>query len=116
MILEGEELPKIHQVSEKHLHGVFDEEPEFGQFVVLSKENGGFIQSANMWELSEECERFQEERKSDPYCLEYKNEATGELFAAEGWFTLQEIKLAFVEYLRGTKRWKANKTWKRIEF
>ena len=118
MILEGEDLPRIHHVSEKHLQAVFDEDAEdgFGQFIVMAHENGGFIQSASMWELSEECEAFQDRTKSEPYCLEYKDGATGELFAAEGWFTLKDIKAAFIEYLRGSNRWRANKTWKKVEF
>ena len=117
MILEGEEFPRIHDVTQEHLLAVFDEEEtDFGQFIILSQSDGSFIQSANMWELSEECEQFQDERNSDPYCLEYKNKATGELFAADGWFTLSEVKDAFVEYLRGTENWKENKVWKQIEY
>ncbi len=117
MNLEGEDLPKIHDVTERHLLAVFDEdETDFGQFLILSQDDGSFLQSANMWEPSEECERFQEERNSDPYCLEYKNQATGQLFAAEGWFAISEVREAFVEYLRGTKRWKENKIWKEIEY
>lgn len=117
MMLEGEKLPKIHHVSEKHLHAVFDEsDVVFGQFVVLSTDQDGFIQSANVWELSEECEAFQDRTQSEPYCLEYKDEATGELFAAEGWFTLEEVKDAFVEYLKGSGRWKKRKVWKPVQY
>lgn len=117
MMLEGETLPKIHHVTEKHLLAVFDESDiEFGQFVVLSTEQDGFIQSANMWELSEECEEFQDRTQSEPYCLEYKEESTGELFAAEGWFTLEEVKDAFLEYLKGSGRWKKRKVWKKLEY
>lgn len=117
MMLEGEKLPKIHHVTESHVLAVFDEtDIEFGQFVVLSTDHDGFIQSANMWELSEECEAFQDRTKSDPYCLEYKDGTTGELFAAEGWFTLGEVRDAFLDYLRGSGSWKKRKVWNKIEF
>jgi hypothetical protein len=117
MMLEGEKLPKIHHVTEKHLKAAFDEsDVVFGQYVVLSTDQEGFIQSANVWELSDECEEFQERTQSEPYSLEYKDEATGELFAAEGWFTLEEVKDAFIEYLKGTGRWKKRKVWNKVEY
>jgi hypothetical protein len=117
LILEGEELPKIHHVTKKHLLAIFDEsDADFGQFLVLSNEQSGFIQSANLWELSKECEQFQDRTQSEPYSLEYKDEATGHLYAAEGWFALWEIKDAFVDYLRGSMRWKHNKVWNKIDY
>ncbi len=117
MILVGEDLPEIHYVSERLLQTVFDEsETDFGKFLVLAKNEGCFIQTANLWEPTPECTAFQQRTQSDPYSLEYKDESTGDMFAAENWQTLQEIKTAFLAFLKGSESWKAKKAWTKIEY
>jgi hypothetical protein len=117
MILAGEDLPAIHHVTEAHLQAVFDEtETDFGKFIVLAHNDSSFIQAANVWEMSEECERFFSQKKSEPYCLEYKDENNDTVYAAEGWFTLDEIREAFMQYLRGWEDWKQNNRWSKVEY
>lgn len=117
MILIGEDLPEIHQVTQRHLEAVFDEsETDFGKFVVLMENDSKFIQAACVWEPTEECSQFLQKNASDPYRLEYKEESTGEIFAADRWLPLSEIREAFIEYLRGTENWKQNKVWHKIDY
>lgn len=115
MILTGEDLPAIHQVTQKHVAAVFDES-DFGKFLVLARNENDFLQTACLWEPNPECNQFLQRTESLPYSLEYKDKSTGEMFAAQGWLTLQEIQKAFSEFLRGTDHWKQNKVWTKLEY
>jgi hypothetical protein len=111
MKLTSEELPEILEVTEADIEQVFEDEV-FGKFIILSATEDHFIQAACVW--SPECDSFLERTGSDPYRLEYRDGGSGKMFAASENLTLDQIKAAFLDYLRGGNDWRCKHSW--VEF
>ncbi|MFO0823735.1 MAG: hypothetical protein U0792_11560 [Gemmataceae bacterium] len=114
MRLTTEELPEIDEVTPAEIEQILTDDV-FGKFVVLGDDEA-FIQAACVWEPGTECSRFIQETGSDPFCLEYRDGKTGQLFGAEEHVTLEQVKLAFLEYLGGRMDWLTRFVWAKVEY
>jgi hypothetical protein len=114
MRLVTDDLPEIDGVTAAQIEQVLSDEA-FGNFAVLEAADGTFIQTACMWEPGEETRAFLEATGSDPFRLEYRDEATGRIYAAEGLLTLAQVTQAFIEYLNGQEDWLTRFTWSEVE-
>src|SRR5262245_6354895 len=78
-------------------------------FAILSRSEEEFIQAGNNWQPGDECARFLQETRSDPWILEYRE--NGRLKRARGDRTLSEVIDVFQEYLAGTDEWRTRYWW-----
>jgi hypothetical protein len=114
MRLTTEEQPEIEKVTTAQIKRVLGDDA-FGKFVILAASDEVFMQAACVWEPGPETSQFLDQTGSDPFRLEYREEGTGRLFAAEGHVTLAEVTQAFIEYLRGRKDWLERFTWREVD-
>jgi hypothetical protein len=114
MRLITDDLPEVDEVTVAQIGQVLGDDA-FGKFAVLMSSDEAFIQAACVWEPGTESRRFIEETGSDPFRLEYREETTGGLFAADGNRTLAEVTQAFIEYLNGQTAWLSRFTWHEVD-
>jgi hypothetical protein len=87
----------------------------FGKFAVLSASESAFIQAGNDWQPTPECEPFLKKTKSDPWLLEYRDAESGKQYRAKGQLTLDQVRMAFLSYLAGTKDWHQLRAWEELK-
>ena len=114
MQLSTEERGEIDDVTAAQLAAILDEDA-FGSFVILAESDRGFIQAANNWSPGDACEAFIARHRSDPWILEYRDAASAKHFQVSRDVTLDEVKRAFLEYLRGAPGWRSGFQWSQID-
>jgi hypothetical protein len=114
MRLITDDLLEIDKVTASQIEQVLGDDA-FGKFVILEGSKGSFIQAACVWEPGQESQQFLKETGSDPFRLEYREEESGRLFAADGNLTLAQVTRAFVEYLNGQTEWRDRFTWREVD-
>ena len=114
MQLTTEDLGEIAVVKADELSRILDDDA-FGGFVVLAASEHSYIQAANNWAAGKDCEAFIERHGSDPWILEYRDEASKKQFQANRDVTLAEVKEAFLVYLRGGFEWRTRFQWNEID-
>lgn len=114
MKLTTEDLGEIADVKADELARIVDEDA-FGAFAVLSDSDDAFMQAGNNWSPDDECEAFVERHGSDPWVLEYRDAASGKQFQATRNVTLQEVRDAFLHYLRANPAWRDRFQWSEID-
>jgi hypothetical protein len=87
----------------------------FGKFAVLSASESSFIQAGNDWQPGEECQAFLRGHGSDPWLLECRDGASGRQYRVTGHVTLDQVRLAFLSYLSGTRAWQELFDWCEID-
>ena len=126
MRLSSQDLPDIDNVTAADIERILGD-GLFGKFAILEKCENGFIQAGFKgrpadWafeydlgtderRMAEEWKAFVERTGSERWALEYIDETTGHQYQATGDRTLEEVKQAFVQYLRGDDAWRARYTW-----
>jgi hypothetical protein len=80
------------------LEEVFADDALRGEFITLAADDGTFLQAGG--------------EGHGPYRLEYKE--AGKQFQAAVPLTRQEVKEAFLDYLRGGSDWRAGRDWKEL--
>jgi hypothetical protein len=86
--------------SEADINRAFDDDRIRGEFVILTAPNGSFIQAAG--------------EGDGPYTLEYRDAATQEHVRAQGELTKEQVRAAFLEYLRGSSAWRSGWQWEPV--
>ena len=104
MNIESEDLPLMEHVTEADVKRVFQE--AFGKFIILTGDDGGFIQAADAWEIDDGA--------ADPFVLEYRDAASGKQYASTKLVTLLNVEAAFISYLRGELDWREGHEWKEL--
>jgi hypothetical protein len=113
MRLIPDDLPEVDEVTAAQIAQVLGDEA-FGEFVILRRSGDAFIQAACVWEPGPGTRQFLQETGSDPFRLEYRDEARP-LLAADENLTLAEVTQAFLEYLAGRTEWKDRYTWREVD-
>jgi hypothetical protein len=85
----------------------------FGKFAILSSTQEEYIQIGNDWQPDKKCQEFMQTHGSDPWVLEYRE--AGRQFRADGWITLDQIRVAFRSYLARGSEWRSGFTWRELE-
>lgn len=73
----------------------FDDDKARGEFVILESGDDEFIQAAG--------------EDEGPYVVEYCEK--GEQFRAEGEFTKEQVRAAFLSYVNGDNEWRSAHRW-----
>jgi hypothetical protein len=126
MKLTSQDLPDIEDVSEPDIERVLGGEV-FGKYAILWSSESGFLQtgfkgrppdwafqcdsSTEERRMAEEWREFVQRTGSERWTLEYLDDAADKLYEAAGDRTLEEVKQAFLEYLRGDDVWRHRYTW-----
>ncbi len=108
MPLTTEELGDVVDVTATALDEVLGGDA-FGKFAILTASEGILLQSGNDWNPGEECRRFLEQQRSDPWVLEHGE--GGILHRANGQVTIDEVRAAFQSYLIGDDVWRQRYDW-----
>ncbi len=104
MDIESEKLPPVANASEADLARIFA--MPFGAFIILTAEDGSFIQAADAWALDDQA--------SGMWVLEYRDGPSGRQYAATKAVPLQRVHAAFLSYLRHNEQWLQLQPWKEI--
>jgi hypothetical protein len=84
--------------SEADVHRAFDDDGIRGEYVILTGPDGSYIQAAG--------------EGDGPYTLEYRNSAEGINYRADTEPTKQQVREAFLQFLRGDTAWRTSRQWK----
>jgi hypothetical protein len=87
---------KFAAVTEQTLEEVFADDTLRGEFVILETDKETFLQAGG--------------EGDGPYTMEYKE--IGNQFQAEGELTKEQVKEAFLDYLRGGSVWRTKHRWR----
>lgn len=88
-------------VSEQQLRKTFDDDDGRGEFIILSQNPDTYMQASGY--------------ADGPYCLEYRDGDGDHHFSAGGEFRKEDILRAFLWYLAGDARWRAEFTWEHLK-
>ncbi|MHC5540727.1 hypothetical protein ACYOEI_21110 [Singulisphaera rosea] len=120
MRLSSQNLPDIENVSEALIERAF-EGKAIGGFAHLWKSDDVFIQAGCRGTpshcappddpLAEELRAFLEKTGSEPWTLEYSDGVARKEFRVPGDLSLEQVKAAFVEFLRSDGDWRQNHEW-----
>jgi len=110
MTLTTEELGDVAAVTATALDEVLSGDA-FGKFAILTASEGVFLQAGNEWNPGEECRRFLEQHRSDPWVLEHRE--GGKLYRAAGHVTLDQVRQVFLRYLGGGD-WRSEFVWQEL--
>ncbi len=87
-------------VTEQQLDEAFADDARRGEFVILTAEDGSFLQAGG--------------ESEGPYRLEYRDAGSGKQFQATREAGKEEVKQAFLDYLRGGSAWRAQREWREM--
>lgn len=87
--------------SEADINQAFDDDRIRGEFIILTASDGSFIQAAG--------------EGDGPYALEYREEGASKNYQAVEEFTKEQVRVAFLEYLRGDPGWRSRQDWKPVK-
>ena len=104
MNLQAEDLPMLRNVDQTDIESAFSQ--AFGKFIILLGEDGGFIQAADVW--------APDSGASDPFTLEYRDCVSSKQYATTEPVTLEQVRLAFLDYFRGGDLWRQSHTWEEL--
>lgn len=96
--LECAESFSSEDATEADIHRAFDNEGERGKYIILTAPNGDYIQAAG--------------EGDGPYALEHRTAATDEHICAAADCTREEVRRAFLAFLRSDESWRASREWK----
>ncbi len=113
MILTTEEMGEIPNVKAADIDRILPTD-SFGKFAVLSASDTTFLQAGNDWQPTPECEAFLKNTRSDPWVLEYRDGESGKQYRAHGQLTLDQVRVAFLSYLAGSKDWQNAHAWNEL--
>ena len=89
---------RFADVTEQTIEEVFFDDSLRGEFVILEADENTFLQAGG--------------EGDGPYTLEYKE--PGKQFRCVRPLTKQEVKEAFLDYLRGGSAWRTQREWKEL--
>jgi hypothetical protein len=117
-------LPDMENVSEDFIERVFAE-ASIGKFAHLSISEDVFIQAGSKGTPSncvppddpdiKEHWEFIRTNASEPWILEYVDGVARKEYRAQGYFTLEQVKTAFIAYLRSDGEWRQDYTWDELD-
>ncbi len=87
--------------TERDIHHAFDNDAERGEYIILTAPDGSFMQAAG--------------EGKGPYVVEHRDGRSGGHFVAQGEFSKEEVRTAFLQYLRGDESWRAGNDWRPLE-
>ena len=90
---------KFGDVTEGTIEEVFADDSLRGEFVILEANEHTFLQAGG--------------EGGSPFTLEYKE--GGKQFQTGGELTKQEVREAFLDYLRGGSGWRTKHEWKELQ-
>lgn len=108
MRLSSEKLGDLINVAAADVERVFYDN-SFGQFVILSISEESFIQAAS------DATSFDRQHDYDPWVLEYRDGSTAKQFRARGDLSIEQVRQAFLSYLRGGDEWHRDFAWAELE-
>jgi hypothetical protein len=114
MRLITEELGETPNVTAEDVDRILPPD-SFGKFAVISASESAFLQGGNDWQPTPECDAFMKKTKSDPWVLEYRDDESGTLYRATHQLTLEQVRVAFLSYLAGTKDWHRAHVWEELK-
>lgn len=124
MRFSSQDLPDIENVSEALIERAFDRKA-IGKFAHLWKSEDIFIQAGCRGTpsncappddpLVKELWAFIERTGSEPWTLEYIDGVTRKEYQVRGHLSLEQVKAAFVEYLRSDGDWRQNLVWEELD-
>ena len=112
MMLITEELREIADVAAADIDRILPTD-SFGKFAVLSASDSTFIQAGNDWQPTPESDAFLKRTRSNPGSLNIAM-AGLESGVVTGQLTLDEVRIAFLSYLAGSKDWHQAHTWNEL--
>jgi hypothetical protein len=87
--------------SEADINRAFDEDRIRGQYAILIAPGGSFLQAAG--------------EGDGPYVLEHREARTNEHVRAQGEWTKEDVREAFLQYRRGDARWRTSRGWEPLK-
>ena len=99
MELETANSISASEATEADIERCFKDDLSRGEFVILTKEDGNFLQAAG--------------EMQGPFIVEYRE--VGIQYVTTRELSKSETKEIFLEYLRGGNEWKTSYEWKKIE-
>ncbi|MEX0728187.1 MAG: hypothetical protein WD065_18100, partial [Planctomycetaceae bacterium] len=101
MDLETAQSIFVKNATQEDIENAFADDFGRGEFIILTADDGSFIQACGEVE--------------GPYTLEYRDALSNKQFTATLELTKEEVKQAFLHYLRGDANWRESHTWNEIE-
>ena len=101
MDLETAQSISIKNATKDDIQNAFSDDCGRGEFIILSTDDGSFIQAAG--------------EKDGPYTLEYRDASSEEHFTATEEVMKEEVKSAFLDYLHGRTTWRESRAWNELE-
>jgi hypothetical protein len=120
----SQNLPDMQNVSAEFIERAFDDKA-IGTFAHLSLSHDVFIQAGSKGTpsncvppddpLVKEHRSFIERTGSEPWTLQYIDGVARKEYQAQGYLTLEQVKTAFIEYLRTDGQWRQNHVWEELD-
>lgn len=99
--LECEGSFSSDNATEEDVNRAFDDDLLRGEYVILTAPNGDFMQAAG--------------DDDGPYVLEHRTVETGVHIQSVGEYTKEEIRNAFLAFLRGDESWREGFEWQPLQ-
>ena len=114
----------MENVSAEFIERAFDDNA-IGTFAHLWLSNDIFIQAGSKGRpsncvppddpLVKELWNFIQRTGSEPWTLQYIDGVARKEYQAQGYLTLEQVKTAFIEYLRTDGQWRQNLVWEKLD-
>ena len=102
MRLETENSSSREEVTEEEFCRIFDDDGARGGFVILTSDDGSFLQAAG--------------HGSSPYTLEFFSEKNAPRYQqATTQLTKDQVRAAFTDFLHNGEAWRASFEWRELE-
>jgi hypothetical protein len=87
--------------SESDIQRAFDDDAARGEYIILTADDGSYIQASG--------------EGDGPYTLEYRNAGESVNHRADEEPSKQQVREAFLQYLRGDAKWRTSRKWTQIK-
>lgn len=101
MKLEAAERISSDNVTEEQLNNAFQDDSARGEFIILSQSEQVYIQASGEY--------------NGPYVMEYREGDGDHHFQCTQDLSKEDVRSAFMKYLRGDTSWKTGFEWKPLE-
>ena len=124
MRFSSQDLPDMEIVSAEFIERAFDDKA-IGTFAHIWLSYDAFIQAGSKGTpsncvppndpLVKELWSFIQRTGSEPWTLQYIDGVARKEYQAQGYLTLEQVKTAFIEYLRTDGQWRQNHIWEELD-
>lgn len=99
--LECAESFSSSDASDADIRRAFDDDRIRGEYIILTSPDGSYIQASG--------------EGDGPYALEYRNAGDTANFRADAELSKQQVRDAFLQFLRGEEAWRTSRQWMRVQ-